>query len=165
MAKSSKLDIVWIALLAVAVVGLVLAIVGVCIDYVAYDVTLLNNTNTTSYSFGDLAEAQSNYKDLTGNSYYGTLGATEAMAIITIVLSALTAIFVAVSKFVNIKFANIIKLALGALTVVFAIIAIILASTFTDVLEVEYYAAAGAWLVLVGGILAGAAGVVAGLKK
>ncbi|MCD8039975.1 MAG: hypothetical protein LUF82_00455 [Clostridia bacterium] len=165
MAKSSKLDIVWIVLLAVAVVGLVLAIVGVCIDYVAYDVTLLNNTNTTSYTIGELVDAQNEVKDYTGNIYSG-LGGMEAMAIITIVLSALTAICVALCKFVNIKFANIIKLALGALTVVFAIIAIILAYTFGDVAELyDWYAAAGAWLVLVGGILAGAAGVVAGLKK
>ncbi len=154
MAKSKKIDVLSLVIFGVMVLAIVMAIVGVCIDYTASTSKYLSSSSTLA-QLGEL----NSY--LTVDGY----GAMAAFAYITLVLSIVTAIVFVVSKFIDVKVMKWVVLAVSALLILSAIIALIIAFTFCSTYKDSIAPAAGPWLLAVFSILSGAAGVFAALKK
>lgn len=168
MANSKKLDVVSIVIIAVMVVGLILTIVGICTNW-------LGCTTGGETGFDKLAEMVDDNKTAKdfGMELYNGIDAVNAFAIITIIVTALAAIAYAVSKFVDIKVLKYVVIGVSALAIIFAVLALILTftCTSTDACKIvkdmggSFAPAIGCWLLAIGGILGGAAGVYGGLKK
>ena len=141
--KKKKINLLSIVLLAIAVVGVVLAVVGIAINWFTF--TALGKT--TGYGLfadgladlGKLAEAV-------------PIAAVQAFAIITLILGALSCVCILLQAFGMLKLKFLIRLIIVALVIVCAVVAFALALSFAN--AIKHDGAAGIYLLLVGGILA-----------
>lgn len=170
MANSKKLDVVSIVIIAVLVVGLILTIVGICTNWISQTLTVAGKSIDEPLKLKDYVENE--VTDMDG------FGAMYAFSIITIIVTALAAVAYVVSKFVDIKVLKYVVIGVSALAIICAILALILTFThinaaYSDAIDAAesmggkytVVPAVGCWLLAIGGILGGAAGVYGGLKK
>lgn len=157
--RDSGSSIGWILVL-VALVMLVLAIVGVCIDWFSYE-SLLGDGG---YALGDMKDTMDKLGELTGD--IGTKFNTMlSFAILTVILAAATTVFTGICKVLHWKLFRFILVIVSIVCVVCAVVAIIMTYSYIDATADIYTPAAGMWLTTIGGILCGVIGVVASVRK
>lgn len=177
MGKSKKIDLVAIIVFSVLVIAIVMAIVGVCIDWTSTTSSAaVVGSSTSTSKLSELADANKKLVDNGADPLKG-FGAMSAFAYITLALAALTTVVYVLSKFLNVSFLKWVVIGLSALLVISAIVAI--ATTFSfcsnykmdasiggvNLANSKTSPAAGPWLLSIFGILGGAAGVFGALKK
>ena len=178
MKKSKKIDLVALLVFGVLGVSIVMAIVGICIDWTTTtSSTLLTGSNTLTSKLADLAENYAKLQEIKDTSGMEGFTVMQAFAYITLALTVLTAIVFVVSKFVNVKALKWVVIAVSALTVISAIVMIATSYGFCSKYSADLTIgnlniansttspAAGPWLLCVFSVLGGAGGVVGALKK
>ena len=154
--------------LAVILVMLILAIVGVCINW-------NDNSDTVFSKLGDLFER---YKDSTDSEDAGAFRLMAAFGILTVILAAATAVLAGITKVLGWKLFKFLLIIVSVVCVISGVVSIITSFTYCDTLvnvsggidgwfEAGSKAApaAGAWLTAIGGALAGLGGAFAAIKS
>ena len=176
MAKnSSKISVVSIVMVALVAVFLVLGIAGVCVDEYLVGVQEGLDVREPAGSFQDYTDASKEYQELKEEAskvdedasleYGEKLSSAVAFGYLAIILSAVCLVMVILSLFFQGGLWGLLTLIAGIATVVIAIIMISTTSAYcaemTDLIKiVELKMGAGAILLAVGSIGAGAATVV-----
>lgn len=175
--KSSKISVVSIVMVALVAVFLVLGIAGVCVDEYLVGVQEELDVREPAGSFQDLTDGSKEYqewKEQAANlgmeeaslEYGEKLSSAVAFGYLAIILSAVCLVMVILSLFFQGGLWGLLTLVAGIATVVIAIIMISTTSAYcaelTDLSTgvVELKMGAGAILLAVGSIGAGAATVV-----
>ncbi len=160
--KSNKLNAVALAAAAIALVGLVLTIVGLCTDWVTVSVDTFLGGGSTSFTLGDLGG------DYAADGY----DAMNSLAIITVVVSALAFVLAAATMIAKKGALKLLTVILSAAAIVCAVVAVICTYTYCgdgldlgDLVSGGAAPAAGAWLLTVGGVICGLGGAYAALKS
>lgn len=167
MAESKKLSVATIVTLAVAVVGLILVIVGLCTDWIS----IAAAGESQNLSLGKIVEERELAEAMGMTQMYEGYDIMNAFAIITVVVGAIAVVGVVASVFVDVKAVKLAAGICGALALVCAIITLILTFVYTNnsyfatmkdaasAAGIEFYIgpAVGAWLLTVGGVICGAA--------
>ena len=171
MAKSKKFDVISIVVMAVLALAVIMAVVGICINWLG--LTSENAwTGNKSTDYSKLADLIKGNNKL-GSKIFTGLEAIMAFGIITIIFSAVTGGVYVLSKFLDIKVLKYVIIALSVLVIVSALLSLILTFTCTNTeagklikeMGGKYAPAAGAWLLAIFGIAGGAAGVVGAVKN
>ncbi len=115
--KKTKLSLAALILTAVSLVGAVLAITGVFVDWLKYSYTVLGKTSDISYKLADFDNGE-------------MLGAMKAFAYITLALAALSFLAAALCKILNMKGIQPLAALLGLLTIVSTILLIVFVCVF-----------------------------------
>ena len=177
MAKNKGGSIGLIALLVVLAM-LVVAIVGVCIDWVGLKAyggigSIGGETDTAYQKLGDLFET---YGEAEGETA-GAFKAMASFAILTVILAAATTVLAGICKVLGWKLFKFVLVVAAIACVVCGVVTIITSYTFCDKLSAgvdlgglaqagtEATPAVGMWLTSIGGALAGLVGVVAAVKS
>ena len=170
--KKKKFNILSIVVLVALGIALIMGIVGMCINWLSMETTLLvGNTHVTTKGTGTLKDLLNTNKAYNGQ-YFNGLEAIEAFGIIAIIMAAFTAASIVVSKFVNIKALKYVTVGMSLLLIVSALLVLILTfnCTNTDIckeiknsLDGEFAPAEGVWLLAVFGVVGGALGLIAAL--
>lgn len=171
MAKKSKkltLTPVLLGTLAASVVGVVLSVIGVIVDFIKVTGTVTLGSSAsdyTEYTLGEIAEK---------GSESDMFAAMNAFAYITLVLAILSFVCFAASCLIRDKRLSFGSAGIGALTLVSTVLLLVFTLLFCSdssasitvvvTASAEYSMAAGAILSLIGGLLTGAAAVSA-LRK
>lgn len=152
MAKK-KLNVLGIVLLAVAVVGLILAVVGIAIPWFETQTKLGSTGKTTTYVlFADY-----------GDSDF-PIAAVQAFAIISLILAAAACAVLALNTFGVVKVNWLCRVILAGLTVVCAILTLVFAIVFAgqgggaslgNIASIKFVTSAGSYLLPIGAIVAG----------
>lgn len=161
--------------LAVILVMLILAIVGVCINWISRTTYLNDNSDTVFSKLGDLFER---YKDSTDSEDAGAFRLMAAFGILTVILAAATAVLAGITKVLGWKLFKFLLIIVSVVCVISGVVSIITSFTYCDTLvnvsggidgwfEAGSKAApaAGAWLTAIGGALAGLGGVFVAIKS
>lgn len=152
MAKK-KLNILGIVLIAVAVVGIVLAIVGIAIPWF---------TTQTKTLVGDNAKTYGLFAEKLDGDF--PIAVVQAFAIISLILAAAACTLLALNTFGLVKVKWLYRAILAGLVVVCAILTLVFAIVFANqyggagisgVASVEFVTSAGSYLLPIGAILAG----------
>lgn len=173
--KAKKIGLFDGLMMLMALVGLVLAVVGICIPFFQL------NALGESEGLGLFAEGLAEGSDF-------PVATVQAFAIVSLVLTALAAVLVVLGKLGVIRFKGLFKLLLAIATIVIAALVITFAATYAaqydptsigegaggilggilggiaDAADVSFVAATGAYLVMAGGVVAGVALLVSKLK-
>ena len=156
MAKKQLGLFTWI-LMAVSAVGLVLAVVGVAVPWFTFtgkSELLGSGAKTESYGLFGIEDAQSDFP----------LAAVQAFGLLGLIFSAIALAALLLNTFGILKLNYIVKIVIAALTVIFGLLAMIFAIVYANqfgsvdqgaLVKLTYTAAAGGYLVFVGGLLAG----------
>jgi len=153
MTKRKKFSLVTLIVFAVLIVAVVLTIIGVCIAWTA--------TSKTSMTLSD-------WLDVNKKATVDGFGPNAAFAIMTVILTGLTAAAFAIEKFTSLKATKFATLACAALLIICSIITLITAYTFTGNLLGGYantVPAAGVWLVFIFGFFGGASAIAGEIVK
>ncbi len=155
--KSKKTNTVALIAAVLVVVGLILVIVGMSIDWVVGGDRMFN--------LGDLADSNELYAKIAEESLPG-YDAMTAFIYITMVLAIITLIGAAAGLVIKLKLIKLITAIAGALTIVGAVLTVVFAYTFCNADETKLFLlvtecapAVGAWLLTVGGVIAGLGGL------
>ena len=97
MAKKKTASLIGFILLAVAILGAVLSVVGVFIDWVKYTAETILGNNAASYTLKKLAESNAELKKV--GDGMEMFDAMNAFAYITMILSVISAAAVLLTKF------------------------------------------------------------------
>ena len=177
MAKkmANKIGLFDLLMMLMALVGLALAVVGICIPF--FQLNLADGSTGMGLFEEGLAE---------GSDF--PLATVQAFAIISIVFTVIAAALVILGKLGVIKFKGFFKLILAIATIVFAALVITFAATYaaqydlssiggsmggiwgdilggiSDLTNTSFVAATGAYFVMSGGVVAGVALLVSKLK-
>lgn len=171
--EKGKVNILGIVLLAVSLVGLVLAIVGVCTPWVkgVASSSLAGASESSSIKLFDIEKEEI---EILGSA--GAVGASKAFAILTIVAAAASLVLYALKTFGVLKLNKWILVGVGIATVVLGIVAIICGGSLVGIYQsktggdsifgsLKFSVAVGAILSFLGGLVAGAPLVVDGLLE
>lgn len=152
MAKK-KVSLLGIILLAVAVVGLVLAIVGVCVDYFAFTGEVLGHksTETMKLFFENSSKDQSDIP----------VAAVQAFAILALIFAAISTAVAGLNALGVVKIKFLVRLVVFVVTVAMAILALSLgfayagqaSGSIASAVSMKGTLAAGGWLVPIGAIM------------
>ena len=162
MAKKKTASLIGLILLAVAILGAVLSVVGVFIDWVKYTAETFLGNNAASYTLKKLAESNAELKKV--GDGMGMFDAMNAFAYITMILSVISAAAVLLAKFLKIKLLRPVAGLAGVLTIVSTILMIVFVCMFCSknagfslgsIAKGSFGWAAGAVLATIGGFLAG----------
>lgn len=153
MAKKKKISLVSLILLAVAAVGLILAIVGICIDYFAiavgdkstlYKLFVDENVFTLGIAKADMS-----------------IAVPQAFAILSVIAAAACTAITVLNALGIVKLKFFVKLIVCAVAVVFAVLALSLGFAYIGQYAGEFAGhklntcalAAGGWLLPIGTIV------------
>lgn len=168
--KAKKIGLFDLLMILMAAVGLVLAVVGICVPFF---------TQTTSTALGDPEPVNMGLFDdyelleavMDGSL---TIALVRAFAIISLVLTVIAAALVILGKFGVIRFKGLFKLLFAILVIVIAALVVTFAATYAaqsplnadaGVLgSTSFLASTGAYLVMAGGVVSGVALLVSKLK-
>ena len=169
--KSSGNKVGLIAI-AIILVMLILAILGVCIDWLTFKgeaiggaVSLDPEGIKLSELFDSLGEAE--------NEIGGAFKTMAAFGILTVILAGATTILAGICKVLGWKLFRFLLVIVAIVCVVSGVVSIITSFTFCDKISLDggwlakgtYSPAIGAWLTAIGGALAGLFGVFAAVKS
>lgn len=161
--KIGKFDLVSIVLLAVLVVALVLTIVGICIGWVKSSSTFVGQTGSSSSTLSDWLGVEDS-----------GIATNAAFAILTVIMTGLTAIAYAAGLFFKNRIVRLVTLVVAVLALACGVVTIITAYTFVNqfgsinggaFLSASASVDAGPWLVFAFGVVGAIAGVVGAIKN
>lgn len=161
--KKFKLDTMSLILLGVLALSLIMAIVGVCVNWTVAEAKnpITGKVIKSFAKLADIAESNDAKKEVTGEGL-AKFGGMNAFAYITMVLVILNALVYVANNLLDVKVLNLVCLVVSALTLVSAIVLLICTSSFCS--EWKCKMAVGAVFVWLFGILSGLAGGYAALK-
>lgn len=179
MAKKRGLNAVSVILLSAAAAMFILSLVGACIGWIFVDLKfwigdeMIDVSGTRTYTLTNLLSKLA--AGFSGD-VYGTTQSIAAFAILTPIFAGLTAILAGVCGFFNNKVLKISLAVCSVAAVVFAILCIIMTYSLCGAASEDngmgyflgvglYSPMAGMWLTAIGGVLAGAVGTVAALRR
>ena len=162
--KAKKLGLFGLIFMLASIVGLVLAVVGLCIDF--FTVSALGRSSGLVLFEEGLADGGV------------PIALVQAFAIISLALTAIACIITVLGSFGVIKVGGLAKFIGAALVIVLAVLVIVFAATWAsefvpsdgilggiaDAAKYSVAPAAGAYLMMVGGIVTGASMLLAKLK-
>ncbi len=168
--KKTKIGFSDLLMMIMAFVGLVLAVVGICVPFfsqgaqtVFADAELFNKKLFDDYS---------RIEHFMNGSL--TIGLVQGFAIASLALTALATITVILGKFGVIKFKGIVKLISAIIVIVIAALVITFAASYAaqfsgnvdggELGSMSFIASTGAYLVMAGGVVSGVALLVSRLK-
>ena len=168
--KKTKIGLFDLLMMIMALVGLVLAVVGMFIPFFSQVTELLGNRQTTNTGLFDDYELLESVMD--GDL---TIGLVQAFVIASVVLTALATAVVLLGKLGVLRFKGLVKLLFAVLVViVIAALVITFAATYAaqsplnvdagDIAGTAFIPASGAYLVMAGGVVSGVALLVSKLK-
>ncbi len=162
MSKNKKIDLFGFIVFGVLLLSIVMAIVGICIDWTAGKIeSIIGNSESISFTLSELAKNDTD-----------SFTVMQTFAYITLALTGAATITFVVSKFLNLGFFKFIVVVVCVLLIVSAIITI--ATTFSfcgnykidgGLVGTKCVPAAGAWLLTIFSVIGGLAGIVGALKK
>ena len=153
-----------------ALVMLVLAIVGVCIDWVNTTVSVIGYSESSSSTFKELFDL---FDGVEGDAA-SAFRLMASFAILTVILAAATTVLTGICKVLHWKLFRFILVIVAIVCVICGVVTIITGFNFCDKLgsfslgsfaSGETVPAAGMWLTAIGGILGGLIGVGAAVKN
>ena len=167
--KKTKIGLFDLLMMIMALVGLVLAVVGMFIPFFSQVTEVLGNKQTTNTGlFDDYAVLES---VMDGNL---TIGLVQAFVIASVVLTALATAVDLLGKLGVLRFKGLVKLLFAVLVIVIAALVITFAATYAaqsplnvdagDIAGTAFIPASGAYLVMAGGVVSGVALLVSKLK-
>lgn len=171
--KKSGFGLMTIIAFAVVVVGLVLVIVGYTADWVKTTVDSIVGSTSSASKLADLAEAYDALGDTAADIMKG-FGVMNAFAIITFIAMIVSACGYVVSAIIRLRILKLVTALAGVVTVVCAVVVLITSITFAGdfipdadvaIASVKGSIAVGPILMLIGGVLGGAATAVGAMKK
>ncbi len=172
--KKSGFGLMTIIAFAVVVVGLVLVIVGYTADWVKTTVDSIAGSTSSASKLSDLAEAYDTLGDTAADIMKG-FGVMNAFAIITFIAMIVSACGYVVSAIIRLRILKLVTALAGVVTVVCAVVVLITSITFAgdfipgisigDIASTGGSIAVGPILMLIGGVLGGAATAVGAMKK
>ena len=167
--KKTKIGLFDLLMMIMALVGLVLAVVGMFIPFFSQVTELLGNEQTSNTGLFDDYELLESVMD--GNL---TIGLVQAFVIASVVLTALATAVVLLGKLGILRFKGLVKLLFAVLVIVIAALVITFAATYAaqsplnvdagDIAGTAFIPASGAYLVMAGGVVSGVALLVSKLK-
>ena len=168
--KAKRIGLFDMLMMIMAAVGLVLAVVGICIPFFTMNTTVLNGENVTNFGlFDDYAAIE-----LAMEEGGLTIGLVQAFAIVSLVLTVLATLIVILGKLGILRFKGILKLIFAILVIVIAALVITFAATYASQYVISgsigslagnsFNAGTGAYFVMAGGVVAGVALLVSKLK-
>lgn len=172
MAKKKTSSLLGLILMAVGIVGAVLAVIGVFTNWVSYSVdSIIGGGTSEGFALKDLADANDTLSQL--GSGLEMFGAMNAFAYITMILSVVCAVLLVLVKFLKIGILRPITGLAGILTVLSTVLMVIFTIVFCNqnanvrlggLAEGKFVWSIGAVLATIGGVLSGVAAVF-GRKK
>ncbi len=168
--KSKKVGLLDIVKMLAAAVGLVLAVVGLCIPFFAQVTQSIVGDNTVSLGlFEDYEALEAVMKE--GGL---TIGVVQAFAIVSLIFTVLASALVILGKLNIIHMGTFVKLIFAIATIVFAALVITFAATYAgqsplnldggEFGSTAFVAAAGAYLMTAGGVVSGVTLILSKLK-
>lgn len=167
--KAKKVGLLDLIKMVAAAVGLVLAVVGLCVPFFAQVTTSIVGDNTQTVGlFGD-------YEALEELMEGGiTIVVIQSIAIISLIFTVFASVLVILGKLGIIRMGAIVKLIFAVVTVVLAVLVMSLAVAYAaqsplnldggSLGSTSFVAAAGAYLMMAGGIVSGVTLVLSKLK-
>lgn len=166
--KAKKLGLFGLIFMILSVVGLIVAVVGLCIPFFEQVTTVLNHTETVQMG---LFEDYSALEALMDGDLTSTL--VMVFAIISLVLTALACLITICGSLGIVRVGFLAKVIGAALVIVLAVLVIVFAATYAgqsplngggDLLNTAFRPAAGAYLMAAGGVVTGVSMLLAKLK-
>lgn len=166
--KTKKLGLFGLIFLLAALVGLVLAVVGLCIDFFESSVNIVGEGGAKGKGLFDDYKVEELLME--GDL---TIALVQAFAIISVILTALGCLITVCGSLGIVRVSGLAKILGVALIVAVAVLVVVFAATYAgqvpsidagDLGGAEFAPAAGAYLVMVGGIVTGASMLLARLK-
>lgn len=160
--KSKKINTAALAAAFAALVFLVIAIVGLCIDWMGW----VDTENKLTATITELADGRNDVTELL--HMYDGYDAMYAFALITVIAGGVGFALAAASAMFKIKLIKFAAVIICAITLVSAIVALICTYSFcgNDFYKLlEPTPAIGAWLLTIGGALCGLSGAVAAIQN
>ena len=167
--KAKKVGLLDLIKMVAAAVGLVLAVVGLCVPFFAQVTTSIVGDNTQTVGlFGD-------YEALEALMEGGiTIVVIQSIAIISLIFTVFASVLVILGKLGIIRMGAIVKLIFAVVTVVLAVLVMSLAVAYAaqsplnldggSLGSTSFVAAAGAYLMMAGGIVSRVTLVLSKLK-
>ena len=161
-------------LILVALAMLVVAIVGVCIDWISTKVTAAGYTGEPI--FQTLSELFDDFKD-SDSDIAGKFKLMAAFAILTVILAGGTTVFAGITKVLGWKLFKFPLVVIAIVCVICGVVSIITTYTFCDQMSIsgdildwiqtgsKTSPYIGAWLTPIGGVLCGLVGVGVAVKS
>lgn len=145
---NKKLGTLGIVLLALSVVGLILAIVGICVPYFSSTVELLGSKHTETTALFEKGIAD-------GDKYLDfPVAAVQAFSIIAVICTAACVALTVLGALGTKKLGFIVRAIIAGLTVVIALLAIIFAGVYVAQFDpVPLSVGAGAYLLFFGAVM------------
>lgn len=170
--KKSGFGLMTIIAFAVVVVGLVLVIVGYTADWMKTTVDSIAGSTSSASKLSDLAEAYDALGDTAADIMKG-FGVMNAFAIITFIAMIVSACGYVVSAIIRLRILKLVTALAGVVTLVCAVVVLITSITFAGnyggidigIVSTEYTISTGPILMLIGGVLGGAATAFGAMKK
>ena len=167
--KSKKVGLFDLIMMLASAVGLVLAVVGICIPFFAQTTDTVLGGGTANMGLFDDYEGVELLMD--GGL---TIVIVQTFAIVSLIVTAIAAALVILGKLGIIEFKGLVKLLFAILTIVLAALVITFAATYAGqsvanggvegLAETTFAPAGGAYLVMAGGVVAGVSLLLSNLK-
>lgn len=168
--KAKKVGLFDLLMMLMAAVGLILAVVGICVPFFTQvSKTLFGDPEPLNMGLFDDYSALEAVMD--GNM---TITLVMAFAIVSLVLTALATALVILGKLGVLRFKGLIKLLFAIVVIVIAALVITFAATYAaqsplnldggDLVSTSFLPATGAYLVMAGGVVSGVALLVSKVK-
>lgn len=158
--KAKKVGLFDIIMIIASAIGLVLAVIGLCVPFFAQVTDSIVGGGTET--IGLFADFEALEALMEGDL---TIAVVQAFAIISLIVTALASVLVIFGKLGFIKVGFLTRLIFAIVTVVLAVLVVVFAATYAaqsplnlDVGELgstSFVASAGAYLMMVGGIVSG----------
>ena len=158
--KAKKVGLLDLIKMIAAAVGLVLAVVGLCVPFFAQVTDSIVGGGTET--FGLFADFEGLEALMDGGL---TVGVVQAFAIISLIVTLLASVLVILGKLGFIRVGFLTRLIFAIVTVVLAVLVVVFAATYAAQSPLNgdagalgstaFVASAGAYLMMVGGIVSG----------
>ena len=158
--KAKKVGLLDLIKMIAAAVGLVLAVVGLCVPFFAQVTDSIVGGGTET--FGLFADFEGLEALMDGGL---TVGVVQAFAIISLIVTLLASVLVILGKLGLIRVGFLTRLIFAIVTVVLAVLVVVFAATYAAQSPLNgdagalgstaFVASAGAYLMMVGGIVSG----------
>ena len=168
--KKAKIGLTDLLMMIMALVGLVLAVVGICVPFFSQvSKTAFGNPESVNMGLFD----DYSVLELVMNGSL-TIGLVQGFAIASLALTAIATLTVILGKLGILRFKGIVKLISAIIVIVIAALVITFAASYAaqsplnvdggELVSTAFVASTGAYLVMAGGVVSGVALLVSKLK-